>query len=56
MEIDIINGKANVLVGDEELARRREGFVPFQKDIPKGSCLERYANQVTSAMNGAVFK
>jgi len=56
IEIDIIAGKLNVLVSDEELAKRRECFKPFQLNIPKGSYLERYASRVTSAMSGSVFE
>lgn len=56
IEIDIIAGKLNVLVSDEELAKRRECLEPFQPNIPKGSYLERYASRVTSAMRGSVFE
>lgn len=56
IEIDIIAGKLNVLVSDEELAKRRECLEPFQPNIPKGSYLERYASRVTSAMSGSVFE
>ncbi|MFZ5644699.1 MAG: dihydroxy-acid dehydratase [Bacillota bacterium] len=57
IEIDIPAGKIHLHVSDEELALRREAWVrPLQDHVKKGSYLDRYAQLVTSAMSGAVFK
>jgi dihydroxy-acid dehydratase len=56
IEIDIEGGRLNMLVDDTELAQRRENLVLFKKELVKGSYLQRYAAQVSSAMSGAVFK
>lgn len=53
--IDIINGTINADVSDEELAKRRETFVPKEPKIQSG-VLARYARLVTSASTGAVLK
>ncbi len=53
IEIDIPERKISLLVSDEEIEKRREGFVPFTRDI-KGY-LKRYSSLVTSASTGAVY-
>ncbi len=54
IEIDIPNSCVNVKVSDEELAKRREGFVPREPNIKSG-WLYRYSRLVTSADQGAVL-
>lgn len=55
IEIDIPAGKINLRVSEEELAKRRETFVPKEPKIQKGY-LKRYAKLVSSASTGAVLK
>lgn len=55
IEIDILNNKINVLVSDEELAKRKANWKPRQPKINKGY-LVRYASQVTSADKGAILE
>ena len=52
--IDINANTINLKVSDEELARRREGWVPKQPEVT--GYLKRYAALVTSADKGAVLK
>ena len=52
--IDIPNCKIELKVPDEEIARRREKFVPAMR--PVEGYLKRYRSQVASASEGAVFK
>ncbi len=54
IEIDIPNSRVNVRVPDEELAKRREGFVPREPNVKSG-WLYRYSRLVTSADQGAVL-
>lgn len=54
IEIDIDAGKLSLLVGEEELASRREGWKAPRPPISDGY-LGRYAKLVTSAATGAVF-
>jgi len=54
IEIDIPNSRVNVKVSDEELAKRRENFVPREPNIKSG-WLYRYSRLVTSADQGAVL-
>ncbi len=54
IEIDIPNSKVNVRVSDEELEKRRAGFVPREPNIKTG-WLYRYSRLVTSADQGAVL-
>ena len=54
IEIDIENRTLNLLVSEEELARRREHFVPVVK--PMGPALKKYAAHVTSADRGAIVE
>lgn len=51
--IDIPNRRITLLVDDTELQKRKENFVPYQKDV-KGY-LKRYAAIVNSASRGAVY-
>lgn len=54
IKVDMDAGTLNVLVSDEELARRRENWQPVIKEIP-GKWLKRYARLVTSGSQGAVL-
>ncbi len=53
--IDIPARKLELLVGEDELARRRASFIPVEKTVTS-SLLRRYARQVTSASRGAIYK
>lgn len=53
--IDIPNGKLELKVSDEELAKRRSGFTPKEPKIKTG-VLAKYSKLVTSASTGAVLK
>ena len=55
IEIDINNYKLNLLVDDKTLAERRAKWKKPDLKIKTGY-LARYANQVTSASSGAIFK
>jgi dihydroxy-acid dehydratase len=55
IEIDIPLRKLNLLVAEDELARRRQALVHPEKII-SSPLLRRYAAQVTSAASGAVYK
>lgn len=52
--IDINGNTLNVLVSDEELARRKAEWKPRKPKITTG-CLVRYAKLVSSGMKGAVL-
>ena len=54
IRVDMDAGTLDLLVSDEELARRREGWQPVVKPIP-GRWLKRYARLVTSGSRGAVL-
>ncbi|MCX7911314.1 MAG: dihydroxy-acid dehydratase, partial [Endomicrobia bacterium] len=54
IEIDILEGKLQLLVSEEEIERRKQNFVPKTKNY-KGY-LAKYAKMVTSASTGAVCK
>ena len=54
IEIDIVGCTINLKVSDEELAKRKANFQLPKKEV-KGY-LKRYAQLVTSASTGAVFK
>ena len=54
IEIDIPNCKLSLLVSDDEIARRKETFVPLVKQAD--GYLKRYREGVTSASKGAVRK
>ncbi len=55
IRIDIPNRKLDLLVSDEEMAARKEGWTPKTPDITTGY-LARYAKLVSSANEGAVLK
>ena len=55
IQIDIPNRLVNLLVPDEELARRRAGWQPRQP-AACGGFLELYARHVTQANLGAILK
>jgi len=55
IDIDVSAGKLNVRVSDEELARRRSEWKPYQNDMDS-SFLTRYREFVTSGARGAVFR
>lgn len=55
ISIDILNGNLDLLVTDEELAKRRENLKSFEPKVKDGY-LARYAKLVSSASAGAVFK
>jgi dihydroxy-acid dehydratase len=53
--IDIPNRRIDILVDDDELARRRADWQPPEPKI-RGGYLERYARMVTSAHTGAILR
>jgi dihydroxy-acid dehydratase len=53
--IDIYAGKLELLVGETEIARRKENWQPLPPKIKSGY-LARYARQVTSGARGAVLE
>jgi dihydroxy-acid dehydratase len=54
ISIDINANTIDMKVSDEELAKRRENWIPKKKEV--SGYLKRYAEQVTSADKGAVLK
>lgn len=55
IKIDIPNRVLDLLVDEEELARRRASFVPLIKEVTS-PLLRRYARQVRSAASGARYR
>ncbi len=55
IEINMIDCKINLLVSDEEIAKRKANWVKPEPKVKEGY-LARYAKQVTSAATGAIFK
>ncbi|MFN2110763.1 MAG: dihydroxy-acid dehydratase, partial [Anaerolineae bacterium] len=55
IEIDIPNRMLTLHVSEEEIVRRREGWMPNPPKIQTG-WLARYARMVTSASEGAILK
>jgi len=53
IEIDIPNRRLHLDVSEEELARRKEQFIPLQKECSK--FLKRYSLLTTSADKGAIL-
>jgi dihydroxy-acid dehydratase len=53
--IDIPNKKIDLMINQKELTRRKETFKPKEPTIKTGY-LARYAQSVTSASTGAIFK
>ena len=57
IEIDLNEQRVELLVPEEELARRKAAWKrPEQNYIQRGSYLSRYSKLVSSAMEGAVFE
>jgi dihydroxy-acid dehydratase len=54
IDIDIDGGTLSLLVDEQELEKRKEGWRAPDPPISTGY-LGRYAKQVTSAATGAVF-
>ena len=54
IQIDIENCRIDLLVPEEEIAKRLKSFIPKEK--PVEGYLKRYRALVTSASDGAVFK
>lgn len=55
IDIDIPNRKLNVLISDEEMAKRKANWVQPEPKVKTGY-LSRYAKLTTSASTGAVLK
>lgn len=55
IEIDIENGTLNLLVDEKEIEKRKSEWVKPTKEAV-GGYLGRYADLVTSASTGAIFK
>ena len=55
ISIDILNGNLDLLVSDEELAKRRESLKLVEPKVKEGY-LSRYAKLVSSASTGAIYK
>ncbi|MBU8905086.1 dihydroxy-acid dehydratase [Desertibacillus haloalkaliphilus] len=55
IKIDLPNRTLNLLVSDEELAKRKEGWVEPEPKVKKGY-LARYSKLVTSANTGGIMK
>ena len=55
IDIDILNGKLDLLVSDEELERRKRDLKLIEPKVKEGY-LARYAKLVSSASTGAVYK
>ncbi|MEG0615172.1 MAG: dihydroxy-acid dehydratase, partial [Oscillospiraceae bacterium] len=54
VNIDIPNKKLELLVDDAELAKRKAAWKPIDRQL--SGYLKRYAKQVTSGSQGAVFE
>ena len=54
IRIDIPNYSLELLVSDEEMAKRREKWQPKEPKVTSGY-LKRYAKMVTSANRGAIL-
>jgi len=55
IEIDIPAKKLNLKISDEELFERKKMYTPREPKVKSG-ILYRYAQNVTSASTGAIFK
>ena len=53
VEIDIPNRKLNLHVDEATLARRREGWTPYERPVPHGF-MQRYRKHVRPASEGAI--
>ncbi len=54
IDIDIDNCSLDIRISDEEMAKRKEGFVPNEPKVKTGY-LKRYSKLVSSAIEGAVM-
>jgi dihydroxy-acid dehydratase len=54
IQIDVPGRRIHVEVGEDELARRREGWRPLEKPVPHGF-MRRYRRHVGPASTGAVL-
>ena len=55
IDIDILNGKLELLVSEDELSNRRKNLKPIEPKVKEGY-LARYSKLVSSASTGAVYK
>jgi len=55
IEIDIPARRMDLMISEEEMARRKAAFKPVEKPMPSG-LLRRYAKSVKSAAHGAAYK
>lgn len=55
ISIDMIEGKLELMVSDQEIAERRKDLKPFVSNVTEGY-LARYSKLVSSASTGAIFK
>lgn len=55
IDLDLNNRSITLDISDEEMAKRREGFKPFEPKVKTGY-LARYSKLVTSASSGGVMK
>jgi len=56
ISIDLNKCTVDLLVDEETIAKRKEGWKAPEPDVKKGSYLDRYAKQVQSAMTGAILR
>jgi dihydroxy-acid dehydratase len=54
IEIDVPACSINLVVDEEELARRRQGWQPLHKEVPEGY-MRRYRKHVRPACEGAIL-
>ncbi|MFP5222641.1 MAG: dihydroxy-acid dehydratase [Acidobacteriota bacterium] len=55
IEIDIPARRMDLMISEDEMARRKAAFKPVEKPMPSG-LLRRYAKSVKSAAHGAAYK
>ncbi|WP_027192056.1 dihydroxy-acid dehydratase [Fundidesulfovibrio putealis] len=55
IEIDIPARRMDLMISEEEMARRKAAFKPVEKPMPS-ALLRRYAKSVKSAAHGAAYK
>ena len=56
ISIDLNKCTVDLLVDEETIAKRKEGWKAPEPDVKKGSYLDRYAKLVQSAMTGAILR
>ena len=54
IHVDIKNSRLDLLVSDEEIAKRKENFIPKLPQV--SGYLKRYSMSVSSGADGAVQK